>query len=77
MEWSCRQCAVVAVAMLFGMVVVCFSEPLMRRMSSANLRLERFVSGSCSAKLTPWVYFFHFPVSVFLMYCRSELHKSV
>ena len=27
------------------MVVVCFSEPLMRRMSSANHRLDKFMSG--------------------------------
>ena len=46
-EWSCKPCAVVAVVRLSDMVVVCFSEPPMRRMSSANLRLEGFVLGSC------------------------------
>ena len=34
------------------MVVVCFNESLISRMSSANLRLERFVLGSCPASLT-------------------------
>ena len=49
------------------MVVVCFSEPLMRRMSSANLRLERFVLGSCSASLTPWLHLFLFSVFGFMI----------
>ena len=59
------------------MVVVCFSEPPLRRMSSANLRLERFLLRSCSASLTQWLNLFHFPVSGFMMYCRSGLNKSV
>ena len=59
------------------MVVVCLSEPLMRIMSSANLRLERFVSGSCSAGLTPWSFLYHFPVTGFRMYWKSELKMSV
>ena len=37
----CRPCAAVAVVKSSSMVVVCFSEPLMRRMSSDNLSLER------------------------------------
>ena len=53
------------------MEVVCFSEPLMERMSSANLRLERFVSGSCSARMTPWFSLFHFPVSCFITCCKK------
>ena len=57
------------------MVVVCFSE--LRRVSSATLRLEKFVSGSCSASLTPLLSPFHFPVSGFMMYRKSELNKSV
>ena len=52
---SWRPSAVVALARWSSMVVVCLGEPLMRRMSSANLRLERFVSRSCSASLTPWL----------------------
>ena len=36
---SRRPCAVVAVVKSSSMVVVCFSELLMRRMSSANLRV--------------------------------------
>ena len=29
------------------------------------------------ANLTPWLHLFHFPVSGFMMYCKSELDKSV
>ena len=36
------------------MVVVCLIVPLMRRMSSANLKLERFASRSCSTSLSLW-----------------------
>ena len=50
--WSCWPCAVVAVVRSSSMVVVCFIELLMRKMSSANVRLERFVSGSCSTSLS-------------------------
>ena len=35
-KWSCRPFAVVAVVRSSSMVVVCFSETLMRRMLSAN-----------------------------------------
>ena len=45
-------CAVVAVLSSSSMLVVCFIEPLMKRMSSANLSLEGFVLGSCSSSLT-------------------------
>ena len=41
-----KRCAVVAVVTSSSMLVVCFSEPLMRRTSSANLRLGRFTSRS-------------------------------
>ena len=75
--WSCGPCAVVAVVRSSSMVVVCFSEPLMRRMSSAYLRLERFVLGSCSASLTPWLHLIHISAIGFVMYCRSELNKNV
>ena len=51
------------------MVVVCSSEPLMRRTSSA--RLERFASGSCSTSLNLLPQF-HLSVSGF-----SELNRSV
>ena len=44
---SCRPCAVVAEVISCSMVVTCLSEPLMRTMSSANLKLERFASRSC------------------------------
>ena len=54
-------------------VVVCLSEPLMGRTSSAALRLEKFVSRPCSTILSQ----FHFSVGGFMMYCRSELNKSV
>ena len=58
-------------------VVVFFSE-LMRRMSSANLRKERFVSGSCSAKLTPWLPLFHIFCSWFhVFFFGSALNRSV
>ena len=53
-RWNYTPCAVVAVVRLSSVVVVCLSEPLMTRMSPAKLRLERFVSGSCSASLVPW-----------------------
>ena len=59
------------------MVVVCINEPLMKRMSSANLRLERFESESYSASLTPWLHLFHFLDSGFMTYCRGDLNKSV
>ena len=42
------------------MVVVCFSEPLVRIMSSSNLRLERFALGWRPASATPWLHIFHF-----------------
>ena len=67
----CKPCAVVAVVTCSGIVVVCMSEPLMRRMSSANLRFERFVSVPCSANLAPWLPLFHFSVSGFIMNCKS------
>ena len=67
-EYWKRPCAVVAVVRSSSMVVVCLSEPLMRRMSSANQRLERFVSGSCSTSLTPWLPLFHLSVSGFMMH---------
>ena len=51
----CRPCAVVAVVRSSSMVVLCLSEQLLRRMSSANLIFERFVSGSYSTLLTPWL----------------------
>ena len=63
MGWGCRPCAVVALVRSFSMVVVCFSEPLTRRMSSANLKLER-----CSASLTLWLHLFNCPVSGFVLY---------
>ena len=59
------------------MVVVCFSEPLMRRMSSADKRLERFASRSCSASLTSRLSLFHLSVGGFRMCCRSELDEIV
>ena len=62
-DCSCKSYAVVAVARSSCMVVVCFSE--LRRMSCANLRLERFVSGLCLTSLTPWLNLFHFSVNGF------------
>ena len=56
-------------------VVVFFSE-LMRRMSSANLRKERFVSGSCSAKLTPWLPLFHIFCSWFHVFLRKCVEQK-
>ena len=56
------------------MVVVCFSDPLMRRMSSANLRLERLVE-SCSATLTPWLRLFHF-CKMFMVDARLVLEPK-
>ena len=71
--WSCRPCTVVTVVRSSSMVVVCFSEPLMRRMSSANLWLERFVLVWCAASLTPWLHLFQFSALGFMMFCKSEL----
>ena len=51
---SSKPCALVAVVRSSSTLVVCLSEPLMRRMSSANLRLERFVLVSCSPSLITW-----------------------
>ena len=75
--WSCRPCAVVAVVRSSSMVVVCSSEPLMRRMSSANLTMERSVLGPCSASQTPWLHLLHFSAIGFMMYCWSKLNKGV
>ena len=58
------------------MVVVCFSESLMERVSSANLRLERFVSGSYSARMTPWFSLFHIPVCGFITYCKKWVEQE-
>ena len=69
-------CACVAVARSSSMVVVRLTEQLVRRMSSANLRLERLVSRSCPTSLTPWVSLFHFSVSGFMMYWSSCMHGS-
>ena len=66
-----RPCASVAVVKSSGMVVVCLSEPLMRRMSSANLRLERFVLVFVLAKSDSLVHF-----SDVMRYCES-VNKSV
>ena len=52
-EFSRKPCNVVALMKSSG-------EPLMRRMSSANLSLERFASRSCSVSLTPRLSVFHF-----------------
>ena len=59
-----------------GMVVVCLSELLMSSMSSAKLRLERFVLGvlfgKSDSEVTP------LPLSAigFMMCCKSALNKS-
>ena len=49
----CRPGAVVAVVRPSSVVVVCFSDPLLRRKFCAHLRLERFASRLHSASLTP------------------------
>ena len=41
------------------MVVVCLSETLMKKISPANLGLERFSLESCSTSLAPWLLLFH------------------
>ena len=63
----CSLSAVMAVVRSSSMVVVCLIEPLMERMSS----------GLCSTSLTPFLPRFHFSVCGFMMYCRSEMNKSV
>ena len=76
--YSRRPCAVLAVVWWSYMVVVCRCEPLMRRMSSANPRLERFASWSCSASATPCSSVFQFSCSGFsICLKRSELNISV
>ena len=55
LECSCKLCAVVAEMRSSSMVVVCWSVPLMRRMSPVNLRLGKIAPRSCSTSLNPWV----------------------
>ena len=52
------------------------SDQLIKKMSPANLRFERFVSGLCPASLTPWLPLLHFSVSGFMMHCRSGLKQD-
>ena len=59
------------------MVVVCLSEQLMRKISSANLRSDRFASGSCSTTLTPWLFLFHFSESGYVVCGWRESKRSV
>ena len=66
--WSCRPCAAVAVVRSSSMVVVCFSEPPMRRTSSANLRFHVSDGGFISST---------FSICGLMMHCKSELNKSV
>ena len=57
-------------------MVVCLSEPLMTRTSSA-LSFERFASRSCVATLTSQLSLFHFSDHGFKMLSKSELNRSV
>ena len=65
---------VVALMRSSNMVVVCLSEPLIRRMSSANLRLA---SRSCSMSLFPWLSLLHVSDVGFMMDCKRVLNRSV
>ena len=52
-----------------GMLVVCLSEPLMRRMSSAaEVRVMVMFN---------WLSLFNFSVIGFMMYCKNTLNKSL